>query len=500
MGYHFGISGFTSIPLLASLGYTDLRTWGVDQLSTTVLEDATRNNVGIWAGLWVSVESGTEDGNRSAIENAKSQVMQFRGYSCIRLWIIGNEIELRYPGGNNEQKLVACANLIERIAQAIRTVDSRPLACCVADVGGGQYPPKAAIFSKYCPSIEVLGVNCYGGIVSLDERLTQQGFTGKYALLECGVGGHWEAPKTPWGAPIEMSSTDKAYMSWKHGLCDNTRCDPRRIGTFTFFGGAKQEGTVTWYNLFSPEDSNALPPNLPISDRLLASSPLFPYKDFDQSKMPRSELFAEAVHALGIPVCLGIRVLSQAATQPSGIRHTFHTIKSFLQGHRSQHSEHEEDSASVTPWYEGHPHEEILVTIWLPPRNPSNWIPLRIVWELRPDPKVLWEGDAGLHADVRPLETILASEPLDGTTMTPGIGVTADVASMGIPHEGPTQKPIDHLQTSIKLPGRKGTYRLYAFVKIADEAVKALPKFPNLQALPMLRRGVATASMPLIVQ
>src|SRR5262249_25460334 len=97
-----------------------------------------------------------------------------------------------------------------------------------------------------------VGVNSYGGAMSLPERLRKAGWTKPFVVTEFGPLGPWESPKTGWGAPVEANSTEKAIrygQEYGHVVADNAGwC----LGSYAFLWGHKQETTPTWFGMFLP--------------------------------------------------------------------------------------------------------------------------------------------------------------------------------------------------------------------------------------------------------
>ncbi len=68
-------------------------------------------------------------------------------------------------------------------------------------------------------------------------RARAQGWTGPIVVTEMGALGQWEAPKTPWGAPIEPTSTEKADRMQRY----LTALKAQKVGALPFYWGQKQK-------------------------------------------------------------------------------------------------------------------------------------------------------------------------------------------------------------------------------------------------------------------
>ena len=99
------------------------------------------------------------------------------------------------------------------------------------------------------PSLDFLSFQLYGGLFSLPESIRSKGYTRPFMVTEWGTIGYWEMEKTSWGAPVELTSSEKADViqrAWREVL---TAFPGQLIGSYVFYWGQKQERTPTWFGL-----------------------------------------------------------------------------------------------------------------------------------------------------------------------------------------------------------------------------------------------------------
>lgn len=136
---------------------------------------------------------------------------------------------------------------VNDMALAAKELDpNHPTITVVAEISSS----KIERIKSQVPAIDVLGINSYGGLGSIPDRIRSFGWEKPYIVTEWGVNGHWEVGSTSWGAPIEPTSTQKAetYMTRYEDVIvkDKERC----LGSYVFLWGQKQERTPTWHGLF----------------------------------------------------------------------------------------------------------------------------------------------------------------------------------------------------------------------------------------------------------
>lgn len=248
---------FGDIQALAKHGANSFRTWRTDNGRNSgmeILDRAQANGLMVTMGIEIARERpGTGRGVfnfdysdsasvASQLEHVREQVMLYKDHPALLMWGIGNELNL---GASNPQVW----NAVNDISRMIHELDgNHPTLTMLA----GIHPELIQNIKTRAPDLDLLGIQMYADIVNLPRYLKESDWTGPYVITEWGATGHWEVPKTAWGAPIENNSTIKAYWyDRQHEVAiapDTIQC----LGSYVFLWGQKQERTATWYGMFMP--------------------------------------------------------------------------------------------------------------------------------------------------------------------------------------------------------------------------------------------------------
>jgi len=239
-----GAGGDASKQVLHDAGGNSFRTWGSDNLGKQ-LDEAQKLGLSVTVGMWLGhTEHGFNYSDPKAVadqlENCKAAINKYKDHPAVLMWGIGNEME-GYKGETDPKMW----NAVEEIAAYAHKVDpNHPTMTVVAEIGGD----KVASINKFCPDIDVVGINSYGGGPSVGERYVQAGGVKPFALTEYGPPGTWESGKNGWGVTPEQSSTDKAN-AYRATYEKTIAASPLSLGGYAFAWGNKQEATATWFGL-----------------------------------------------------------------------------------------------------------------------------------------------------------------------------------------------------------------------------------------------------------
>jgi hypothetical protein len=232
---------------VVAAGGNSIREWSPDRAA---LETARQLGLTVLVGLpFVAARHNFDYTNaeevRKQVDTVLATVRDLKRNPAVLMWALGNELELDAP----KQQRIASWQAVEQTARAVKLEDpNHPVIAVLAGPG----KDKLVELDRYCPSLDAVGINTYGGIINLPEIIQAQGLKRPYIVTEFGPRGHWEVQKTAWGMPIEDTSTEKADLivkGYEHSIAKQSQC----LGSYVFLWGQKQEKTHTWYGLFLPD-------------------------------------------------------------------------------------------------------------------------------------------------------------------------------------------------------------------------------------------------------
>ncbi|MBI1181571.1 MAG: glycosyl hydrolase [Alphaproteobacteria bacterium] len=241
-----GVDGTARLDMLKGLGATVVRTYG--EPPDAVLDAAQRLGLKVIVGLWLEPPRRGFDYRdpaqvKAQLDRLAAFVRRYRDHPALLMWGVGNEVEAELDDDSAVWPGIGAA------ARLVRQLDPRhPVMAVLQETG----VDKVTKLMRAAPDVDVLGVNSYGdALPSLPARVRAQGWTGPIVVTEMGAVGQWQAPRKPWGAAVEPTSTEKAarLRGYLRSLAGQT------AGQILFYWGQKQEVTPTWHSLLLPDGS-----------------------------------------------------------------------------------------------------------------------------------------------------------------------------------------------------------------------------------------------------
>jgi hypothetical protein len=227
---------------LAAAGANAVRVYSEED--AWVLDEARKLGLGVIMGLSLGLpRHGFDLGDSRAIAAQENRIRAFvrryRDHPALLAWGIGNEVEHEMP-----DPLPAWRE-IDRLAGVVKQLDPAHPTVMVAVDGG---PDRLERLAACCANIDMIGINLYAGAAfGLGERIRAAGIDKPLLVTELGPLGQWQAGRKPWGAPVELTSREKADY-FRRALAELNE-NPQVRGVFPFLWGAKQEQTATWHSL-----------------------------------------------------------------------------------------------------------------------------------------------------------------------------------------------------------------------------------------------------------
>lgn len=249
-----GAVGHTGIELVKKYGGNGIRSGYTKER----LDEAHALGLMVLVNLPVVSQRGgfdydDEEAVRTQHEKILNIVRETRDHPAVLMWALGNELDhvpQKIYEPNKIYYNMKVWDAVNDLAKAIHEIDpDHP----VMTVVGSLTEHKTKALNKQCPDLDLLGVNEYGDLLRIPERLRKWGWTRPYMVTEWGPTGFWQMHRTPWGYHIEETSSEKAgkYKERYEGtiLADRDMC----LGSFVFLWRQHQEYTHTWFGMFDKE-------------------------------------------------------------------------------------------------------------------------------------------------------------------------------------------------------------------------------------------------------
>ena len=248
-----GAGGSSHLALLKEHGGNSIRTWGIEALEQQVegkrvIDRCAELGLTVAAGIWIAPERhGFNYSDPAQIkrqrETVRAAVRKYKDHPALLVWGLGNEME----GTTSDGRDPRIWKELNELAAIVKAEDpAHPVMTVIA----GAAATKVKGILEHYPNLDILGVNAYAGAGGAAAAVKAAGWKKPFVLTEFGPSGHWEVPKTKWGAPIEPSSRDKAAAYYSSQKTMVEEAADISLGSYCFVWGQKQETTSTWYGMF----------------------------------------------------------------------------------------------------------------------------------------------------------------------------------------------------------------------------------------------------------
>ncbi|MBN1521636.1 MAG: hypothetical protein JW928_03805 [Candidatus Aureabacteria bacterium] len=243
--------GTDYLALARDMGANCVRTWGFGQGTKEYLDAAHSYGLKVDAGIWfehcywrrkkkvfsyVNDVERVEQMERDTLEYVK----RFKDHPAVIMWNLGNEA--LFFALEEEEKIAFC-RFLERVAKKVKEID--PLHPVLYTASGTHAFP---YLKKYVPSLDIIGVNTYGGIDGIQAAWKENGFSVPYMITELGPLGPWDCPKDEFGRSIDQADYEKAFR-YQHLIEEAESFKGYCLGVFVFYLGATTQESLTWWNL-----------------------------------------------------------------------------------------------------------------------------------------------------------------------------------------------------------------------------------------------------------
>lgn len=296
VGRAVGKDGADHLKMAKDMGANTVRTWGVNQGTRKYLDTAQKYGLMVDAGIWLNAipeHSKSKDSylDERYLSRIRKEILKYvrtyKDHPAILFWNIGNEVIFFTK---SEEERVAFSKFLESVIQEVHTIDpNHPILYTAAGLNDVAY------LKTYVPSLDIVGINTYGGLEKIHQDLTAM-FDVPYLVTEFGSLGEWDRSKDAHGVSFELGDDSKVnyykqlarQIKGYYGSC---------LGGYVFLLGDTTQVSLTWWNInygrfkkypywvmedFYKEREFRKPPFV-VKDMHLSKSNLKPREEFEAS-------------------------------------------------------------------------------------------------------------------------------------------------------------------------------------------------------------------------
>lgn len=246
VGRAVGRDGVDYLKMARDMGANTVRTWGVNQGDRHYLDTAHQYGLRVDAGIWldpVLENSKHSYQDKRYLNKTRREILRYirtyKNHPAVILWNIGNEV---ISFTKNENERAAFSQFLESLIAQVKKIDpDHPVvytSSAASDI---------AYLKKYVPSLDIVGINAYGGIEYIHEQVTVM-FDIPYLVTEFGSLGEWDRGKDQNGVSLELNDDSKMsyYKQFAHTIRNYYgHC----LGGFVFFLGDTTQVSLSWWNI-----------------------------------------------------------------------------------------------------------------------------------------------------------------------------------------------------------------------------------------------------------
>ncbi len=237
------------IEAFAAHGGNSIRNWSTTadyQNAQDLLDSAHANGVTVALCLPMQAERWGFDYDdpeavAAQLADFREQVLKYRDHPALLVWIIGNELNHNYTNPR-------VFDAVNDVAKMIHELD--PNHPATTTLSGFEDDVIVEIQAR-APALDFVSFQAYGGLFGLPKNIVASGFDAPFMVTEWGTLGYWDMEQTAWGAPTELTSSEKADVIMRGYRDVIATLEKQLIGSYVFFWGQKQERTPTWFGLLT---------------------------------------------------------------------------------------------------------------------------------------------------------------------------------------------------------------------------------------------------------